>query len=120
MATCTTITASRGNRYAPQLPRKAPNETERLEHDISQDVDCAGAGITIAASVWRIDPADDDGALTLSQPLVTGLVTSTNYAGGTPGKAYLLHNDVDLSDGLQLTFSSQVVVAPTVVIAFGV
>lgn len=116
---CPTITASRASLYPPMMPRKTEAEVDRLEHDVSDDIDCLGAGIIITLSEWSIDAADDDGTLTLGIADIQGLVTRQIYSGGTAGKTYRLHNRVQTSDGLDLTFTSQVVIAETVLIAVG-
>lgn len=120
MTECATITASRASLYPAVLPRKAPGETERIENDISADIDCDGSGtVTITSSTWTIDPADDDSMLTLGVAFEQGLITLQPYSGGTPGKSYRVHNRVITSDGLDLTFTVQVVIAETVMVAFG-
>lgn len=122
MSTCATILASRASQYPALLPRKAAAETERVEHDISQDVDCEGIGITIVNSTWVIDTDDDDGMLTLGVASfdAAALLTRQPVSGGTEGASYRLHNTVTTSDGLVLTYTSQLPIAPTVKIAFGV
>lgn len=119
MTQCTEMTASRANVYAPQMPRKQEAETDRIEGDISLDVDCAGAGVTITESVWAIDAADDDGSLTLGTAFISGLVVFQPFSGGTAGKSYLVENTVTMSDGLVLVYPYQVVIAETVKIQFG-
>lgn len=118
MNACPEITASRASQYPVQLPRHDPTETDRIESDVSADVDCAGAGITITQSVWTIHPDDDDGALTLGAAFISGLITYQPYSGGTPGATYTIYNDVTTSDGLVLRFTFLVTVMETVRIAF--
>lgn len=117
--TCATITASRASQYPPMLPRKTVDETDRIENDVSGDIDCEAAGITITLSAWSIEPDDDDGALTLGAAFIQGQVTYQPYSGGTAGVSYRIHNDITTSDGLVLRFTVQVVIADTVKIAFG-
>ena len=122
MTQCAEIKASRASQYPPLLPRKTVTETDRIENDISQDVDCQGAGVTIVTSVWAIHPDDDDATLVLEtgSAFVAGLVTFCPYSGGTAGKSYRVTNTVTLSDGTlgPLEFTVQVVIAETVKIAF--
>ena len=118
--TCATITASRASLYPPLLARKTEAETEILENDISDDVDCDGTGsVTISTSTFAIHPDDDDGSLTLGTASFTGLVTSQPYSGGTAGKTYRIENSVTTSNGLLLVFTCQVNIADTIKIAFG-
>ena len=119
MTTCTQITASRASQYPPLMPRKGASETDRIENDITLDVDCEGAGVTITLSQWAIHPDDDDTTLTLGVPFFSGLITYCPYSGGTAGSAYRVVNTVTTSDGLVLEFTVQVVIAETVRIAFG-
>lgn len=116
---CTTITASRACTYPPMAPRKTQAETEILENDISDDVDCEGLGVSIITSVFTIHPDDDDTTLTLGTASFIGLVTSVPYSGGTPNKTYRIENAVTTSNGLSLVFTVQVSIAETVKIAFG-
>lgn len=114
MDACTVVEASRASLYPPLVARKTPTETDWIENDISQDVDCAGAGVTISTSVWAIDATDDDGALTLGTASFTGLITRQPYSGGTAGISYRIINTVTTSDGRTLEFTAQVTIADTV------
>ena len=49
----------------------------------------------------------------------TGLITSQPYSGGTAGKTYRVVNSISTSNGLSLEYTTQVVIAETVKIAFG-
>lgn len=118
--TCTTITASRANQYPPLMPRKAESETDRVENDVSNDIDCENAGVAITSSTWEIEPADDDGTLTLGVSFFIGQITYQPYSAGTAGKGYRLNNRVQTSSGLDLVFTVQVFIAETVMIAIGI
>lgn len=119
MSDCATITASRGSQYPPLLPRKAAAETERIENDVTDDIDCAGAGVTITQSTWAIHADDDDATLTLGTAFIQGHVTAQPYSGGTAGRTYRVVNTVTTSDGLVLEYTVQVQIAETVQILFG-
>jgi len=79
--------------------RKTPASSERVYNDVSDDVDYDRLGVTISASVWAIHPDDDDAALVLSAPAISGYVTSTLAAGGTDGVNYRLINTITTDDG---------------------
>ena len=109
---CGVVLGASGSVYPPGLDRVAPGETQLLEHDLSVDVDCRGAGITITTSTWVIHPDDAMGAPTLGAETTTGLITGLFYTAVDEG-TYRLVNTVDLSDGRRIERTSQVVVAAT-------
>jgi len=53
------------------MDRKEPGEVDWFEGDIDEDVDCTGQGIVITTATAAIRSADDDGLLTLGNPVFT-------------------------------------------------
>lgn len=112
---CTVTEWSAGQLQPAPLERKTPAENIRIEHDLSEDIDCDLQGVTILVSQWTIHPDDDDGTLTLSTPTVDtdGLVASTAIQGGTDGSLYRLIGTYDLSDGQTIIRTSSIPVLET-------
>ena len=99
VAVCRIVEGDAASLYPATIDRMTPNETIRIEFDLSDDVDCQLVGITISNSVWAINADDDDGAMTLASPAINGLITSTSASGGTDGAYYRIVNTVTLNDG---------------------
>lgn len=110
---CRVVLGDHASVYPPVLDRKTPGETIVIEHDLSDDADCQGQGLTVTVNTWEVHPDDTDGAPTLSNPAFSGLITSVRAAAGSVG-TYRLLNTVTLSDGQVLERTSQCVIAETV------
>ena len=110
---CRIVQADSGSLYPAGLDRMSPGEAVRIEHDLTQDVDCSGVGVTITQSTWAVHPDDDDTTLTLSSDSIAGLVTNVLATGGTEGAMYRLVNTIDTSDSAHLIRTSSIPVLAT-------
>lgn len=113
MNSCAVVNHSAASQRPAPLDRKAPGETIPVEHDLSDDVDCADSGVTITVSSWAIHADDDDATLTLASDTVTGLETRVMVSGGTDGSFYRLVNTVTTSDGRTIQRTSDLPVCET-------
>lgn len=76
MSECASVSWSAEYREPAPLPRAEPGEVDRVQYDLSNDIDCDGAGVTIANATWSIRTEDDDGLLTLSGGTFSGTIAS--------------------------------------------
>lgn len=75
---------------------KNPNAT--LDFSVDWD-DSYLAGQTIVNSLWRVEPADMDAVVIVSDNF-DGAVSAVTVSGGRFGKHYQLINQITLSNGL--------------------
>lgn len=76
MSDCAVVRWSAESNQPAPLPRAEPGEIDRIEYDLSRDIDCDGAGVVIANAAWSIRTADDDGLLMLSGETFSGTTAS--------------------------------------------
>ena len=105
---CAYVHASRDVSVPALVGPKQPGEIIPLFGDYTLEIDCEGQGITIATSDWTVNAEDDDGALTLTMPQISGLTTSVQINGGTAGTSYRVKNTVTTSDLARFEFDYQI------------
>ena len=113
VAVCRIVKGDAAELYPAVIDRMAPQENIRIEFDLTADIDCSLVGVTITDSTWAIHPDDDDGAMSLDQQAISGLVTSTRASKGTDGAYYRLINTNTLSDGQTIERTGAIPVVAT-------
>ena len=100
MSECRIVYGDAASIYPAALDRFSPGEVDAIELDLTDDVDCQGAGVTIVTATPAIHPDDDDGLLTLGATTTSGLIVTQflTFAADTTQRNYMLTFTIALSD----------------------